>query len=216
MFFNYKFWYFLTRPQYLADNLQTGTMRNYHLRIWIIFISASLLFALRSIWGMQTETITPLIVTMSTIDFNLARMAHLVGSIGWALLYTSFHYWGIAYIISAFTKIPFRKLLPLQCLMVGILLLEKTLIFFVFAMKGVTTNVSFLSFGPLAAVLVDSQFSIFLLNQLTIATALIIALQYSFIRRIAPELDPKKVIGYLNKYSYFTGIMYGCDGLSSV
>ena len=72
--------------------------------------------------------------------------------------------------------------------------MEKALIFLVFVSKGATANYSFLSFGPLAATYLESKYLILFLNQLTITTALIIALQFSFIRVFMGESKRKPLL----------------------
>ena len=54
--------------------------------------------------------------------------------------------------------------------------------FIIFVLLGFTTPVSLFSFGPLAGTFLEQPFFIFFFNQLTIFTALIIALQVRFIR----------------------------------
>ncbi|GKV57423.1 hypothetical protein NCCP2222_33700 [Sporosarcina sp. NCCP-2222] len=182
MFFDYKFWHYLTRPHELAGSLQTATMRKYRSRVFFVILAGLFIFACRNIWGMGTEALTPILATMSLEDYTLARISSLVGMLIWAILYMAFHYYGVAYILSLITSIPFRKLLPLQLLVTGLLLMEKALVFFVFAVKGASASVSFLSFGPLAATVLENWYLILFLNQLTITGALIIALQYRYIR----------------------------------
>ncbi|MBB4823219.1 hypothetical protein HNO89_000437 [Sporosarcina luteola] len=182
MFFEFKFWHHLTRPHELALSLQTAAMRKYEIRVFFVFLAGLLIFACKDIWGMGTDSLTPLLATMSLEDYTLARIASLVGILIWALIYMAFHYYGIAYILSFITSIPFKRLLPLQLLATGLLLMEKALVFFVFAVKGAAASVSFLSFGPLAATVLENWYLILFLNQLTITGALIIALQYRYIR----------------------------------
>ncbi|MFC5604851.1 hypothetical protein [Sporosarcina koreensis] len=182
MFFEYRFWHFLTRPNELASQLQTGTMRHFNRRLLLIFLAGIALFALREFWGMGTEAFTSLLTTMTTTDYIIARYASLAGTILWAILYIAFHIFGVAWILSMLTKIPYRQLVPLQVLMTGLLLLEKTVLFIVFAIKGATVSLSFLSFGPLAVTVMENWFLILFMNQLTITSALIITLQYRFIR----------------------------------
>lgn len=187
MFFEYRFWHYLTRPDELALNLQNSTMRNFTQRLVIVLLTGIVLFSLRNIWGMNTETLTSLMVSMTTTDYILARFASLAGAIIWSLLYIGFHIFGVAFILSGLTKIPYHRLVPLQVLMTGILLMEKAVIFIVFAIKGVTVNLSFLSFGPLAATVMENWYLILFLNQLTITSALIISLQYRFIKEVRPH-----------------------------
>ncbi|MCM3744143.1 hypothetical protein M3193_08310 [Sporosarcina luteola] len=182
MFFQYRFWHFLTRPYELASQLQTGTMRNFNRRLLLVFLAGIALFALREIWGMGTEALTSVMATMTTTDYIIARYASLAGTILWSVLYIAFHIFGVALILSALTKIPYRQLVPLQVLIAGVLLLEKAVLFIVFAMKGATVSLSFLSFGPLAVTVMENWYLVLFMNQLTVTSALIITLQYRFIR----------------------------------
>lgn len=182
MFFDYRFWHFLTRPYELASQLQTGTMRHFNRRLLIVFLAGIALFALRETWGMGTEALTPLMTTITTTDYIIARYASLAGTVLWSVLYIAFHVFGIALILSTLTKIPYRQLVPLQVLIAGVLLMEKAVLFIVFAAKGATVSLSFLSFGPLAVTVMENWYLILFLNQLTVTSALIITLQYRFIR----------------------------------
>ena len=197
MFFNFTFRHYLTNPHHLAEQLQTASMRGFKSRIILVFLTGLLLFGVRSWWGMGTESLTSLLTTMTTTDFVIARYASLFGSLCWSVIYILFHFLGFAYILNLVTGIPFKKLLPLQLLITGLLLMEKALIFFVFAVKGATANVSFLSFGPLAATYLETKYLILFLNQLTITTALIIALQYRFILSYTQFTQKKRLLWLL-------------------
>lgn len=181
MFFNFTIRHFLTNPRQLALDLETSAMRGYWPRVVAVFIASFLLFSLRSIWGINTENMTSLFAA-SSVDYTLARYASLAGSMIWSMIYVAFHLFGVAYALSFIIGIPFKKLLPMQLLMTVLLLIEKALVFLVFYITGQATNVSFLSFGPLAATYLELPFSIFFLNQLTITTAIIIGYQNHFIR----------------------------------
>lgn len=181
MFFNFTIRHFLTNPRELARKLEESSIRGYWQRVVAVFLISLLLFSLRSLWGVNTENMTSLL-TSSTADYTLARYASLFGSIIWSVIYTAFHLFGVAYAISFIIGIPFKKLLPMQLLMTVLLLIEKLLVFLVFYITGQATNVSFLSFGPLAASYMELPFFVFFFNQLTITTALIIGYQYHFLR----------------------------------
>lgn len=147
-----------------------------------MFLAGIALFGLRETWGMGTEALTSVMTTMTTTDYIIARYASLAGALLWSILYIAFHIFGVAWILSAITKIPYRQLVPLQVLIAGLLLMEKAIIFIVFAIKGATVSLSFLSFGPLAVTVMENWYLILFMNQLTITSALIITLQYRFIR----------------------------------
>lgn len=194
MFFNFTFRHFLTNPDRLAAQLETSTMQGFRKRIVFVFLLGIALFAIRNWWGMGTESLTPLLTTMSTADFAVARYTSLLGAVLWAIIYVSFHFYGIAYILSSITKIQFRKLLPLQLLMIGLLLIEKALVFLVFVMKGEVANVSFLSLGPLASTFLENTYLIFFLNQLSLVTVLIIFFQNRYLRTITNGMDKKSFV----------------------
>ena len=181
MFFNFTLRHFLANPHYLAEQLQTSSMRGFEKRVLFVFLSGFVLFGIRSLWGINTASLTPILTTMTTADYTLARYASLFGSLGWSLIYVSFHLFGVAFVLNLVLKIPFKKLLPLQLLMTSLLLMEKALVSLVFMVKGVSANISFLSFGPLAATFLKTEYIILFMNQLTITTAIIVAFQYSFI-----------------------------------
>lgn len=181
MFFNFTFRHFLLNPQRLASNLQQSAMQGFWQRVTLVFLASFILFSLRSLWGINTENFTS-IMTTSTADYTLARYASLFGSMIWSVIYVAFHLFGIAYLLSFIIGIPFKKLLPMQLLMTAVLLLEKLVIFLVFYFTGTATNLSFLSFGPLASMYFELPFFIFLFNQLTVTTVIIIIFQYHFLR----------------------------------
>lgn len=194
MFFKFTFTKFLTSPQDLVDNLRRSSMRGFEKHVVFVFVIGVFLFSFRSLWGMNTESLTHLLTTMTTADYTLARFASLVGSMIWAVIYISFHLFGFAYILSFIMGIPFKKLLPMQLLMTGILLIEKGLVFLVFAITGMTASYSFLSFGPLAATFLEQPFLILFLNQITITTMLIIGYQYRFIREFGEIIQRKRLL----------------------
>lgn len=197
MFVNFKFRHFLTNPDDLAEQLKSSSLRGFRIRVVMVFLIGVVLFAIRELWGMRTETITPLLSTMTTADYTIARYASLVGSLGWSLIYMAFHLFAFAYLLSIITDIPYKKLLPLQLLTTGLLLMEKALVFIVFVVQGATASVSFLSFGPLAMTFLEIPFFIFFLNQLTITTAIIISLQFKFIRTYTETTQKKKLLWML-------------------
>ena len=194
MYFNFTFLKFLTNPQDLADSLQKSSVRGFGKRVVLVFLIGVFLFGFRSLWGMNTVSLTPYLTTMTTADYTHARFASLLGSIIWAVIYSSFHLFGFAYILSYITMIPFKKLLPMQLLMIALLLIEKGLVFLVFAMKGVTADFSFLSLGPLAATFLEQPFLILFFNQLTITTMLIIGYQYSFIQKFGEIIQRQRLL----------------------
>jgi hypothetical protein len=182
MIFDFRFWRYFSRQQELIDNLANAQMRDFKTRVWMVGILGLLLFVIREFWGMNTENLTSVFAVDGSDAFTLARIVSLMGILIWAFIYMAFHFFGIAFILNKLTHIELSKLAVLQLYVVAILLLEKALLFIIFVMLGFTTPVSLFSFGPLAGTFIEQPFFIFFFNQLSIFTALIIALQVRFIR----------------------------------
>ncbi|MDW0108671.1 hypothetical protein [Sporosarcina aquimarina] len=197
MFFNFSFWRYVTNPSQLALNHQSSAMRGFNIRIVFLFLSGIVIFALRDIWGMTTESLSPMLATATYGDYTIARFVSVIGSALWAIVYISFHLYVVSYILGLLTSIPVRRIVPLQLLVTGVLLIEKALVFLVFAVKGEATNVSFLSFGPLTSTFSDIWFLVMFLNQLTLITALIVSLQFSFIRTYTKTMNWKSLLAVL-------------------
>lgn len=182
MIFDFRFWRYFSRQQELIDNLANAQMRDFKTRVWMVGLLGLLLFAVREFWGMNTENLTSIFAVAGSDAFTLARILSLVGLLIWAFIYIAFHFFGIAFLLNKLTHIELSKLAVLQLYVLSILLIEKALMFIIFVLLGFTTPVSLFSFGPLAGTFLEQPFFIFFFNQLTIFTALIIALQVRFIR----------------------------------
>ncbi len=182
MFFEFKFWKYLFHQGDLVDSLENATMRDFQKRVWMVAIFAVILFALRDIWGMYTEDLTYLFVKGFDDTFIIARIVSLIGASFWAVLYFAFFFFGISYLLHKILTVDLAKVAVIQLFAVSILLMEKAFNFVMYAIVGYTTDYSLLSFGPLAAVLLDQSYFVALFNHFTIAGALIIALQYQFLK----------------------------------
>ncbi|MGO1057631.1 hypothetical protein ACTL32_00735 [Planococcus sp. FY231025] len=168
-------------------------MQKFNRRLAWIFAFGLLLFAVREIWGMNTASLTPYLANGLWSDYTLARWTSLLGTLLWAGIYMAFHTYGVAYLFLLLTKMRWRPALVMQSYVLALLLIEKALLFLVFAVAGYTMPVSLFSFGPLAATFLDMPFLTFFFNQLTVFTALIIAFQYRFVRSFT-EVAPKKLL----------------------
>ncbi|WP_153730399.1 hypothetical protein [Sporosarcina obsidiansis] len=197
MYSTYSYWRSLVYPDRLAGELGQGTMNGFKRRVFAVFILGIILFVLRDMWGMNTETMTYILANGTVDDYTISRYVALIGSVLWSILYMAFHFWGVAWILSMITNISFKPLLKLQLVVTGLLLIEKAINFLIFALAGKTASVSILSFGPLAMTFLENWYLIYFVNQLTIFAALIVAVQYRFIRFYEGDEIRKDVIWLL-------------------
>ncbi|WJY26479.1 MULTISPECIES: hypothetical protein [Sporosarcina] len=195
MFFNFSFWRYVTKPSKLAIDHQNSAMRGFTVRIVLLFLAGIVLFALRDIWGMTTDSLSPMLAAGGS--YTVARIVSVIGAVLWSVIYIAFHLFFISYVLGLITSIPVRRIVPLQLLTTGVLLMEKALVFFVFALKGEAANVSFLSFGPLTATFSETWFLVMFLNQLTLVSALIVSMQFSFIRSYTKTMNWKSLLAVL-------------------
>lgn len=193
MIFDFKFWHYFSRQGELIHNLENSEMRYFNRRLGWIFALGILLFALREIWGMNSASLTPYLVAGDYDTYTLARWTSLAGTLIWAGIYLAFHTYGAAFLFSRILKISFRPVLVMQTYVAAILIIEKALLFLIFALLGYTAHLSVFSFGPLAAMIFNHSVIIFFFNQLTIFTSLIIAIQYRFLRNYV-KFSPKLLL----------------------
>lgn len=196
MFFNFTFRHYFAKPEKLALDLQRSEMRGLWQRIVLLMIAGFLLYGIRNLWGVNTENLTAYLAT-STADYTIARYAALVGSLVWSVVYFAFHIFAIAYVFHFIFGIEFKKLLPMQLIVTSFIIIEKLLVFLSFVVTKTTTSVSFLSFGPLAATFMEIPFFIFLFNQLTITTAIIIGFQFQFINTFVESSKKHRLLWML-------------------
>lgn len=182
MFFDFRFWKYLFNQNELIGSLKDTKMQGFEKRVWLVAILGVVLFALRDIWGMHTEALTSLFVGGFEDTFVIARATSLLGAIIWSIVYMAFHFFGIAFLLHKITNIELSKVAVIQLFVVALLLMEKAFVFILYAVVGYTTDFSILSFGPLAATFLDSEFFTYFFNELTIITGLVIAIQFHFLR----------------------------------
>ncbi|HSI68205.1 MAG TPA: hypothetical protein VK947_12340 [Planococcus sp. (in: firmicutes)] len=166
----------------LIHNLQSNMMRNFSWRLGFIFVIGLLVFAVRGIWGMNTASLTPILAAGMWDTYTLARWTSLLGLMLWAGLYLAFHSFGVAFLFHKVARIPWKAALVMQAYVLSLLVMEKLLVLVVFAAMGYSLTVSMFSFGPLAATFLEHTYWIYFFNQLTVFTALIIGIQYRYVK----------------------------------
>lgn len=182
MFFEFRFWKYLFNQNELIGSLKATKIHGFEKRVWLVALLGVILFALRDIWGMHTEGLTSLFVGGFEDTFVIARATSLIGAIIWSILYMAFHFFGIAFLLHKITNMELSKVAVIQLFVVALLLMEKAFVFLLYVVVGYTTDFSILSFGPLAAAFLDSDFFTYFFNELSIITGLVIAIQFRFLR----------------------------------
>ena len=191
MISDFKFWHFFLNQGQLIHNLRHTEMRQINKRLAVILVLGLIVFALPEIWGMNTGSLTPLLAAGMFDGYTLARWTSLVGTLLWGGLYLSFHLYIAAYLYGRIIGIPWKAMIVMQAYVTALLVLEKGLVFGIFAWNGYTMAFSPFSFGPIAATFLDNSYLIYFFNQLTLFTSLIIAIQYRFIKnfsRVSPKI----------------------------
>ena len=187
MFYDYSFWRTLANPSHLTHLLsmeyeEGAKIRGYKKALLFIFLFTVLLFGLRNILGVGTESLTELLVASSDDRYIVARLFSLAGALIMALVFWAFHYYVVAYAISALTELPFKWVQKVQLYVIFFIVLEKVLTFIVFVIAGFNTPFTFFSLAPMTAYIYYNEFLLFFLNQLTVATLVTIFIQYKFLR----------------------------------
>lgn len=215
MISDFRFWHFFPRQGQLIHNIQNSEMRNVNKRIAGIIAIGLLVFAISEIWGMNTDSLTPLLAAGMWDAYTLARWTSLAGTLLWAGFYLAFHLYGAAFLFSRILKMPWRAAIIMQTYVTAFLVIEKGLIFVLFSLTGFTMSVSIFSFGPIASTFLDNNFLIYFFNQLTLFTSLIIAVQYRFIRSFT-KINPMLILFGLIMLHIFVALIVASFSLIPV
>ena len=196
MIFQYKFWHILFHPSSLTYMLeheeQFEKIRGYKKALWMLFFTTLLFFAVRNIWGMHTEGLTALLANGLDDRYMFARLISLGGAVLWAIAFFIFHYFVITYLLHLLTDLPFKWIQKVQLYVIAFIVLEKAITFIVFAIAGFTTPFTFFSLAPMTAYFYQHDYLLYFLNQLTVATAISIFIQYTFLSQW--EEESKKIL----------------------
>lgn len=191
MDYQFRFWHSLFNPGKLAFALdneeQDYQIKGYQSRFFIILGLTILFFVIREIWGMGSENLTSLWAANLEQEYIISRYLSLFGAIIKGILFFAFHYYFISLCLSILTDQSFKAISKIQVFVIASILLEKLILFIIFALSGFTTPISFLSLGPISTYLTNDSFIIYFFNQLTIATAATIVIQYSFLSKWEEE-----------------------------
>ncbi|KOY83620.1 hypothetical protein I6G82_15230 [Lysinibacillus macroides] len=209
MFYHYKFWHSLKNPAYFTNIVEEGEIAGYKKRVFTVFILFVLLFAAREFWGMGTENLTSLFAMDLQNEYYVARLLSMLGAILWATVYFCFHYYGVTYILHLLTDIPYTWIKKIQLYVVTFLLIEKAILFAVFSAAGYTTLFSFFSLAPLALQIIETDFILFTINQITITTIVIVIVQYLFLSKWEEAASRKILIVKLIGIQLFMALFIG-------
>ena len=211
MLYQYKFWHSLTHPSYFVEMLENSEMKGYRKRWLLVFLLTVFLFVIRDYWGMGTQSLTELFATNENDTFGIARLLSLVGAALLAVIYFAFYYYGVSYILHVFTDIPTKLIQKVQLYVVVFLVLEKAIELVVFFGVGYTTTFSFMSLAPMTTYFINETTTLYILNQVTVATVLTIVTQYVFLSKWVEPEEQKglllKVIGLQLFFAVFIGML---------
>lgn len=198
-------------PCNFTQAVEQGEIRGYKKRSFAVFILFMLLFIVREFWGMGTESLTTLFASNHSTEYYTARLLSMVGIIAWGIIYYCFHYYGVTYLLHLLTDIPYKWIQKVQLYVMVFLLIEKAILFAVFYAVGYTTNFSFFSLAPIAQQVIDTDFVLFAINHLTVATVLTIIVHYTFLSKWEEWSDHKallaKIIGLYVVMAIFIGMI---------
>lgn len=185
MDYHYRFWHSLFNPSkfaYALENQEKGNpMRGYRLRVGVVFFLIILFYLVRDLWGIGTEDMTYLFVSQFHAEYVLNRYLSAIGAAIYGIVFFLLHYFIISGCLAIMTETPYQVVKKTQLFVLTGLFVEKVFIFFIDVMLGYSTELSFLSFGPITASIIDESFFIYFFDALSIGTILMIAIQYWYL-----------------------------------
>ena len=185
MTYVYNFWQTLKNPSTLTYLLEReedyGNLQGYKKSVFIVFLSAILLFVSRDIWGMYTERLTGILGQGFISLYIFARYLSLIGAILLGVLYFVFHYYAVTYFISLLTNLPYKRILKVQLYVLTSLLLFNFLEFLIFSVIQYVPIFSPFSIAAIVAQFTSNLWALYFFNQIAFSTFITIVIQYTFL-----------------------------------
>ena len=181
----FNYWQVLSQPSHLTyqlENSENGKLKGYGKWVWRMFGFTLIYFIIRNLWGMNTNHLTYLYANGEVEQYSFARFISFIGSIVLGIVFFLFYYYVVPYIIFVFTQdIEFRWIQKVQLYVIPVIIVEKLITLFVFAMFGFATPFTFFSLAPMVSYIYYEDVLLYFLNQLTVATVVTIWIQYTFL-----------------------------------
>lgn len=162
-------------------------IRNYRIRIFLLFTASLIIFTISSYLGIGTEIISRELTSTAAGEFETRKLLFLFGQILWGLIYPAIMLFIPAAFFWALSDIPFIKVLVIQMFAVSILLLEKAFLIPINWKIGLDKSSSPFSLGPIAQYLTDSTLLIYFLGQLSVFSLLVLYIQYKGLKYLTDK-----------------------------
>ncbi|GGA88018.1 hypothetical protein [Ornithinibacillus halotolerans] len=135
--------------------------------------------------GIGSQAISSGATIYTQSEFEMQKLWFIIGRIIYSLLFFLFVLFVPSFIFYLVTKIPYKKLLLMQTVVLFVLLLERVIWIPLVVYFGLDWYVSPLSFGIIASYLTDISYLIFLFGSISIFQLWIVGFQIKFLKNLS-------------------------------
>ncbi|GLB60216.1 hypothetical protein [Cytobacillus sp. NCCP-133] len=175
-------------PRYLSYQLkESEAMIGLLPRLVLLFIASSCIFALGSLSGIGTETLSRELTASLAHEFELKKLLFAIGQVVWGLVYASLFIFLPALFFWTLTEIEYKKLLIIQAYSFLILVCGKAVNMVVSFLLSVDPIYSPFSFGALFQYLTVNEWIIAAFGTITLFHLWAIFIQYYYLNELTEK-----------------------------
>jgi hypothetical protein len=154
-------------------------------KIVLLCIFSILIYALMSMLGIGSAIISNGAVLIEPAEYEIRKFWFIVGRVTFSIGFVLFILFVPSFLFYFVTKIPFRKLVVMQLVVLFIMLLERIIWIPLVLYAGLDWFVSPLSFGVIASYLTDIPFLVSFFGAISLFQLWIIGFQIKFLTKLS-------------------------------
>ncbi|GIO28737.1 hypothetical protein J43TS3_33480 [Ornithinibacillus bavariensis] len=153
--------------------------------IFILSLFGIIVYAVMGAFGIGTSPISSSVSLVNPAEFELRKLWFVFGRVLYAVSFVLFILFIPPLIFYTVTKIPFKKLLVMQVVVLFVLLLERIVWIPIHILIGLDWFVSPFSFGIIASYVTDQNFIIYFFGSITLFQIWIMVFQVKLLTRLS-------------------------------
>lgn len=150
-------------------------------KIIYLFLMGTLVFAASSFLGIGNEMISKELTEYSRSDFELNKLLFASGQVIWGWVFLSLHLFLVSLYFYVFSDVDYHKLLYIQILASGILLIEKIFVIPMQIYFGLTPLSSIFSLGIIAQTISNKKIIHYFLAEISLFKIWMLYIQYKYL-----------------------------------
>ena len=153
--------------------------------IFLLMLFSMLLYSGMGMLGIGTQVISSGVTIFTPSEYEMQKFSFIIGRMIYSIAFVLFVLFVPSLVFYLVTKIPYKKLLLMQLVVLFVMLLERALWIPFVVYFGLDWYVSPLSFGIIVSYFTDIPFLIFFFGAISLFQLWIVSFQIKFLSRLS-------------------------------